>query len=181
MKTSHAISLLFMVTIVLAGCSFSGPTADWKTYKDQRNDISFQYPSTWEAIDLTDSKAGVALRSPEYKTISSGKVDFSGEIYVSPIRNPENLSIEDLYATFNDTSNSWFKKFEHSNVSYNKLTGVKFPNIKEDGQLFERTDINIACDGKIVSFTYMYEEEKYQAELQQIAKSLACPSAPVSK
>lgn len=149
---------------------------EWATFTFQEKGISFQYPKDWTVIDLPDPKAGVALRSPQYKTISSGNIDFSGEIYVNTIANPQNISVEDLFDTFSDTARFWFDKYEYQDIIYDGLSGVKFPKFKENNESYFRTEIFLVCGNKIVSISYFYEEEKYQDILENIANSLSCDS-----
>lgn len=151
-------------------------STDWVTFNFQEKNISFQHPDDWTIIDLPDPKAGVALRSPKYSTISSGNVDYSGEIYVNTITNSQNLSIQELFDTFNDTSRFWFDNYQYENVSYNGLSGVQFPKIQESGQSYSRTDIYLTCPDKIVSLSYLYEEDKYPDIVNEIAKTVSCSS-----
>jgi hypothetical protein len=51
-----------------------GSTANWKTFEDKRNKVSFKYPSDWK-VDITKSDASVA---------DDGKGDFLGGTVTSP-------------------------------------------------------------------------------------------------
>ncbi len=133
--------------------------SDWQTYKNEELGFEFEYPKNWEAIHLSDFKSGVVLKSPNYSSITSGEVVFSGEIYINAIPNPRNLSLIDLIRSFDDTSGFWPDKFNYTTFSVNGNEVVRFDSVQESNSFSQET-IFVKFDQRVVSISYIFDQEK---------------------
>jgi len=141
----------------------------WHVYESSKNDfpysktsISFEYPSDWEIIDLPDSKAGLALKSPIYEPVQSGSVFFDGEIYINVVENKDDLSLEDHSKLASDTSIFWFDKYPYTEMKVNGREAVFFDTFSgsSDGSGFSQRFGLIKGDGFVISIAYIFDEEE---------------------
>ncbi len=144
---------------------------EWKTYTDQQNGFSFEYPTDWQVTVLPNMGGNLVLKSPGYVPIVSGQVTHQGEVYVLLTPNPKDLSIKDLYATYNDTSTLWFKNFQYQEIT-TPLPGVKFPLIQESNINYKRTDYIFKVGKKVVSLAYIYTTPNVMETFVRIATSI---------
>ena len=142
-------------------------TSDWKVYRNEEYGFEIRYPKNWELVNLGDfyvGNTGVVLKSPNYKPIKDGNVIHKGEIYIHGIENKNDLSIEDLFDTFNDTSRFWFDKFKHKDIIINGNFGVIFDYIQEDSHpSIHQSNIKsinayIKGDKKVIGISYLFLE-----------------------
>ncbi|MCH7492487.1 hypothetical protein IID19_02730 [Patescibacteria group bacterium] len=146
----------YLIDQIIHTFQFFPDTSDWQTYTNAEWGISFNYPADWQAIDLPDPKAGIALSSSNYQPITSGAVTFDGEFYVNSISNPNNLSVEQLFDTFDDASVFWFEKFPYEKIDIGGNRAIKFPSL-QDGTEYKRISVYIVGEKQVISFSYQYE------------------------
>ncbi len=139
----------------------------WKTYESKKVGVKIKYPEDWEIVELENEKAGFALRSPKYIPTKSGIVIYDGEIYVDGHANPKQLSIENLFNTFDDGSGLLFSRYEHEDIVINRWKGVYFPNIDDEEESY-----NILGDKQMFSFDYEYQKNEKISEISQILKKI---------
>jgi len=144
-------------------------TSDWLAYSVQ-NEFTFRYPSDWQVIALEDPRAGVAVRSPQYTPIREGSVTYEGEMYISSVDNPQNLSAEELFKTFDDTSRFWFTKHAHENVQLGNNRATYFRSFIEEGQA--RSLILISGTGLIANLDYLYKNDTVRDVFETIASTV---------
>lgn len=145
---------------------------DWKAYSFQ-NKFTFRYPPNWQVVSLGDSKAGVALRSPDYSPIRDGDVTLKGEIYVNSLNNPQNLSPEELFSTFDDTSRLWFSKFPYEAHQFGSNSATYFRSFEDNGPT--RSTILIQGQGLIAELDYLYNNDSARDVLETIASTVSFP------
>lgn len=155
-------------------------TPDWKTYTDQKNGFSLQYPGNWKAATVPGTNGNVVFTSPTYVPITSGNVVFDGEAYLLILPNPNNLPIKDLYALFSDTSALWFSRYANETI-VTPLPGVKFPLIQEGNEGYKRTEYMLSADRKVISLSYLYTAPQVMNEFTRLVNSvtLQAPDALV--
>jgi hypothetical protein len=138
--------------------------------------LSFEYPDTWTPVVLDDPKAGIALRSPNYQTLYSGKVEYPGEMFISRISNPDNIPADELFWTFDDTSRFWFQEQEYERVSLSSRETIVFPDIvNQVSANRHRLYILIECDKYLMSVSYIYEGfGPYTDVARRVADSVIC-------
>lgn len=142
------------------------------TYVDQAKEFSIKVPGNWQLTELTDAAAGIALRSPSYQLLTAGLVEYQGEFYVRTIPNPNNLDIPDLFALFNDTSNSWFEQFDHEQLTINGYEAIKFPLIHEAGQTIDKTLYLVKIPDQVFSLSYLYSVDEADPEIELIFEEI---------
>jgi len=142
----------------------------WKTYESEKVGVRITYPEDWEVVVLENEKAGFALRSPEYSPIpiQSGKFYYDGEIYIDDISNPKNLSIEELFQTFDDLSGVWFSKYDYEEVGVGKWKAVYFPELRE----IHRENYYVSTNRKLYSFGYKYSESRKNPDVSRILRKI---------
>jgi len=148
-------------------------TSDWETYTNEMYSYSFKYPNNWDVVELSDPKAGIALKSSEYQPINSGSVEYSGEIYVSSLSNPENLSAQELFETYSDSSRFWFEKYSNDDEIMNGKAVTYFRSFTEDGQEYSQGLILVPSEDKIISVNYYFvEDDIRREEFENIASTV---------
>lgn len=141
----------------------------WKTYENKKVGVRIKYPERWKVVDLEDDKAGFALRSPEYVPIQSGMVFYDGEIYISSYANPKQLSIKDLFQTFDDGSGLWFSQYNHEDVIIGGRNAVHFPEIVEgDG----REGYYVSGKKALFLFSYHYPLNQKDQRISEIFRKI---------
>ena len=125
----------------------------WKTYESEKVGVRIKYPEDWSVVVLENEKAGFALRSPAYIPIQSGVVTYKGEIYVDNYSNPNQLSIENLFKTFDDGSGAIFSKNVYKDVIVSGLSGVHFPEVV-DGRYYNEAYVLM---GNRITYSFSYE------------------------
>ena len=109
------------------------------------------------------------MRSPGYSPIpiQSGRYYYDGEIYIDDISNPENLSIKELFQTFDDLSSFWFSKYDHEEMEVGKWKAMHFPEIDS-----YRENYYISTNRKLYSFGYKYSESKKNIDVSRILRKI---------
>lgn len=103
-----------------------------KTFDSANLKISFSTPSDWDVQERVDGK-NIDIETSNYKKSDSACGGSFGKIWITITPNQNELSIPDLYDTFNDTSRFWPKKFSFDSfTSKNGLNGIQFPLIDEN-------------------------------------------------
>ena len=140
----------------------------WKTYESKKVGMRIKYPESWKVVELEDVKAGFTLRSPAYVPIQAGiQIFYEGEFYINDYSNPKQLSIENLFKTFDDGSDLIFSQYKYENVVINGRKGIYFSNINN-----KEEDYNISGNKRIFSFDYVYQKNEKIAEVSQILKKI---------
>ncbi len=71
-KALCAITSGVGIGMILWGCNANNPqfqNATWKTYRNDRYGFEFPYPKTWQELGNPDNSDGIALVSPNKKTL----------------------------------------------------------------------------------------------------------------
>lgn len=185
------ITCLFILLILLvAGCAQTaepganttaenstvenGKNNEWASYLNKEDGFLIKFPPDWTLVELEDSKAGIALRSPDFISTQDGNVTESGEIYVNTIPNKSNFDIETLFGTFADGSNFWFDNYSHEDIKIGDFDAVKFPPFKEECEDCSfRIEIYVPVEDRVISFSYSFaDDNKYEDLLLEIAETL---------
>ncbi len=130
------------------------PTDVWPTH--DASSFTFRYPPDWQVFSLEDPKAGIVLRSPNYSPVTDAATAFRGEIYIRSLSNPSNLSAEDLFDTFSDTSRFWFGRYAHQDTQFGINTAIYFPPFREDGSSYDRSIILVPDGATLIELSYLF-------------------------
>ena len=136
----------------------------WKTYESKKVGIRIKYPENWEIIVLEDANSDIGIRSPIHFN------NYVDSLYFGLIQNTKNLSIEDLFTTFDDTSRLIFSRNSHENVIVSGRSGVHFSEINDYGYYSE--EYFMIGKNLIYSFQYDYKEGQKDPIISQILKKI---------
>lgn len=139
----------------------------WAVYESAKVGMRIKYPKDWEVVNFDDPKSDVGLRPPGVNT-------YMGSIYVGSISNLNELSIKDLFDTFDDTSRFWFTENAYEELPLPKRNGIYFPEIVDKVQYSnQHTEAYFVTGENIVySFQYIYLEDQKNPLISQILKEV---------
>lgn len=154
------IMLLAIGYLIGQGTSRGGPrtpeTYPGGYYYDLKHYFRVDFPEGRSLWRQADPNAGVVFRIGDTPQIGEGI--FNGDIVVTAILNPNNLSIPNLFATFNDTSRFWFQRFSYTPVTINNLQGFLFSEIADAGPQYNyvRSVLLLAMEGRVISVSMFH-------------------------
>lgn len=143
-----------------------------KIFNSANLKISFSTPSDWNVQERADGK-NIDIETSSYKKSDSSCSGSFGQIWINVIPNQNDLSIPELYDTFNDTSRFWPKKFSFDSfTSENGLSGIKFPLIDDnlpDKNCPDRMVVDLldSKNKRVISVHYFYAEDKSKITEEQ--------------
>ena len=190
MKKIYILTAVFLTAIFLTACIPKKETAetpaieqesvipsDWKSYKNEKHQLSFQYPPNWSFNVIRDDAEMLSIGlSKEDK--EQEKVMFYEEmmplyqINVMVSSNTKNLTAKESRLNQFIESSRAQEEEKLEAVNYGRADGVKFPEGAAPSSGLS-TVVLLAKNNKLYNFTYSaltHKEthEKFMAEFEKI-------------